>query len=355
MLEAFGSADDHQAAVVDREGAPWLRYAVPLVTEESCLECHTGLAESVGEVQGVFSLTMSYAPFAHAADDLVLEARLRLGALGVLVLAAVLLLGGALLSTQARLLASTQELERINEALAEQNVARTRFLATMSHELRTPLNSVIGFSGILSMGMAGELAPEQRKQVGIINSAGKQLLALINDVLDLSKVEAGRIVLVAEEFAAAAVLDGVVDIARPLAEERGLELRVSTRGAEGTLYSDRRRIEQVLINLVANAIKHTESGHVSLSVVPGVDEVDFVIEDTGIGINADSIDSIFEEYHQVSPDVKQPKGQGLGLMISRKLADLLGGEILVTSDPGCGSVFTFRVARNLPELPRNTE
>ena len=338
-------------AIVDVDGAPVLRYAIPLAHEESCAGCHVDSITTVGEVRGTLSLTMAYAPFADAADDLVRRSYLRILALGALAFALVGLLGSMLVRTEARLRDANESLAEANAELERQSAAKTRFLGTMSHELRTPLNSIIGFSGILSMGMAGDLSPEQRKQVGIINSAGKQLVALINDILDLSKIEAGRIVLVAEEFAAAAVLDGVVDIVRPLAEERGLELRVSTAGAEGTLYSDRRRIEQVLINLVANAIKHTDSGYVAISVVPGVDEVTFVVEDTGVGLSAIEVEGIFEEFPQVAADARQTRGAGIGLMISRTLARLLGGELTVESEPGCGSVFTFRVPRRLPEAP----
>lgn len=350
-LESFDSADDHRYEVVERKGEPVFRYIAPLIADESCLGCHDGPGDQVGNVRGALSLTMPYAPFVRAGEDVIGAVWLRLGAFSALAVGLILGLGGILLATESRLRAANETLERANAVLEDQNAARTQFLATMSHELRTPLNSIIGFSGILTMGMAGGLSAEQRKQIGIINSAGKRLLVLINDILDLSKVEAGRIVLVAEEFAAAAVLDGVVDIVRPLTEEHGLELRVSTLGAEGTLYSDRRRIEQVLVNLVANAVKHTDSGYISLEVASRADDVEFVIEDTGIGIDAQNIESFFNEYHQVTPDTRHPKSHGLGLMISHKLAGLLGGEITIRSKPGCGSIFTFRVLRRLPDLP----
>ncbi len=353
-LERFAASPDEPEpahAIVDRDGVPMLRYAVALAHEESCRQCHVDDVTAVGDVRGALSLTMAYEPFAATADDLTRRSWLRILALGALAFALVGILGSMLVRSEARLRAANASLEEANAELARQSEAKTQFLGTMSHELRTPLNSIIGFSGILSMGMAGDLTPEQRKQVGIINSAGKQLVALINDILDLSKIEAGRIVLVAEEFAAATVLDGVVDIVRPLAEERGLELRVSSAGAEGTLYSDRRRIEQVLINLMANSIKHTDSGYVAISVIPGVDVVTFVVEDTGVGLSAAEIEGIFKEFPAVAMDSRQTRAVGIGLMISRTLADLLGGELMVESEPGCGSVFTFRVPRRLPEAP----
>ncbi|MBS3956010.1 MAG: DUF3365 domain-containing protein [Clostridiales bacterium] len=350
-IESAASTDDERHLLTERDGAEVLRFARPLAVEAACVNCHDEWAGAVGSIRGALSVTMPYGPFAVSASELIRRSWIQIGLLGLLATGMTVALGGMALVAERRLRASNHALERAVDVLEEQSAAKTQLLATVSHELRTPLNSIIGFSGILSMGLAGTLTPEQRTQVGIINSESKHLLALINDILDLSKFEAGRIVLVAEEFDANEVLDSVAGIVRPLAEERGLALRVAPAAGEAVLYSDRRRVEQVLINVAANAVKYTDSGFVALAVVTGEHGVDFVVEDTGAGITPGEADALFAHAHRLDGGLPRLKGQGLGLMISRTLAGLLGGEISVRSSPGCGSIVTFRVAHRLPHPP----
>jgi len=255
-----------------------------------------------------------------------------------------------------------RELEQLNETLelkvaertAELAEARDRaesadrlksaFLATMSHELRTPLNSIIGFTGLLLRGLAGPLNPEQHKQLEMVRGSARHLLALINDVLDISKIEAGQLEVHAEPFDLLESVNRVAASVRPLAEQKGLDLRVETPAVLGPLHSDQRRVEQVMLNLLQNAIKFTEHGHVSLVVErtgePG--QVRIRVADTGIGISSEHLPSLFQPFRQIdSGTTRQHDGTGLGLAICRRLAHLLGGRIEVNSEPDVGSEFTL--------------
>jgi PAS domain S-box-containing protein len=237
-------------------------------------------------------------------------------------------------------------------ALAQAKAAdrtKSAFLATMSHELRTPLNSIIGFSGIMLQGLAGELNPEQSKQLGMVRGSARHLLALINDVLDISKIEAGELEVHFKAFDIKASIERVVASITPMAEKKGLALSVDLKNLPDTFVSDQRRVEQMLLNLLSNAVKFTEKGSVRLSAeissrVAGHDGpvLHIQVADTGIGIRAEHIPKLFQAFRQVDTGIsRQHEGTGLGLAISRRLADRLGGEIKVESEFGRGSVFTL--------------
>jgi signal transduction histidine kinase len=244
-----------------------------------------------------------------------------------------------------------QELEdRVRERTAELAVAKeaaeaadrikSAFLATMSHELRTPLNSIIGFTGILMQELPGPLNAEQKKQMGMVSGSAEHLLALINDVLDISKIEAGQMKIAAEPFDPAEALRNAVRTARPLAEKKGLALEEAYAG-EARLTGDRRRFEQVALNLLSNAIKFTEKGSVRASCSAGDGDVAVRVEDTGIGIRPGDMDKIFKPFRQIDTGTsRQYEGTGLGLSICKKLAELMGGAITVESEYGRGSAFT---------------
>lgn len=247
----------------------------------------------------------------------------------------------------------TVELRLANDALTQATEAKDTFLASMSHELRTPLNSIIGFSGIMLQGLAGPLNEEQQKQLGMVNSAGHHLLALINDVLDLVKIEAGQTAPKSESVRVSDVLESVRGIMAPLADERGVELTTSG-GERVTLVTDRRRLEQILLNLVSNAIKFTPEGSITVLASSDSGVVRFEVTDTGVGIPEDAIESIFNEFTQIDrSDRARPEGTGLGLAISRRLATLLGGRISASSHVGSGSAFVLEVpfTNRMPESP----
>ncbi|WP_434610908.1 response regulator [Pseudomonas sp. R1-7] len=274
--------------------------------------------------------------------------------------------------SQAHLEAQQQELEQTNEQLAEQRDAmdqknselnlaqiqlqeraeelqrsskyKSEFLANMSHELRTPLNSSLILSKLLAENPHNNLSDEQVKFAESIYSAGNDLLNLINDILDISKVEAGKLEVRPENTSVARLVDGLQDVFKPLTAEKGLAFEVQLLpDAPSMLYTDRQRLEQILKNLLSNAVKFTEHGSVELSVTgqPG-SGIAFMVRDSGIGIAADQQQSIFEAFRQADGTTnRRYGGTGLGLSISRDLATLLGGSISVSSEPGQGSVFTL--------------
>lgn len=240
---------------------------------------------------------------------------------------------------------SGRELERLNAELARSDEAKSDFLASMSHELRTPLNSVIGFSDIMRSGLAGELNEEQQRQMEMINSSGKHLLLLINDVLDLSKVEAGRMDVEMGRFDLAAEVLEVLETVRPQADARALDLLATGADHPLRIVSDARMVRQILLNLLSNAIKFTERGSVNVGVAERDGSIEIAVADTGPGIAADDQKRIFDAFTQVRVHDHRPDGTGLGLAVSASLATLIGGELTVLSQPGEGSTFTLVIPK----------
>jgi signal transduction histidine kinase/HAMP domain-containing protein len=237
----------------------------------------------------------------------------------------------------------TQELQRANRQLEEASRHKSEFLASMSHELRTPLNAIIGFSEALKERMFGELSEKQAEYIEDIHSSGHHLLSLINDILDLSKVEAGHIVLDYGTFSLPAALEHALSFVRERATRRGLSLALSVEEAVGPIVGDERRIKQVILNLLSNAINFTpEGGTIEIGAVRRTDGVEVSVRDTGIGIPQKYHDSIFEEFRQAHGSSEETtEGTGLGLTLAKRLVELHGGKIWVESEVGKGSTFTF--------------
>lgn len=250
------------------------------------------------------------------------------------------------------------ELERrVEERTSELAVARdhaeqadrikSAFLATMSHELRTPLNSIIGFTGLLLKGLAGELNNEQTKQLRMVKESGQHLLDLINDVLDISKIEAGQIEIANAPFDLPESIQKVIHTVTPLADKKQLPLITHIAQDVGRISSDRRRIEQILLNLLSNAIKFTEQGEVTLTakMASGTPNephsaLRISVADTGIGIKRTDMDKLFQPFRQLDTGLtRQHEGTGLGLAICKRLIERLGGTITVESELGKGSTF----------------
>jgi signal transduction histidine kinase len=227
-------------------------------------------------------------------------------------------------------------------AAAEQaNRTKSRFLATMSHEFRTPLNSVIGFANVLLKRASSRLEEEEREYLRRIRSNGESLLLLVNDILDLSKVEAGRVEIHKTDVALDRLLDEVVEQLDVQARAKELRLVRAPGGPWPPIRTDEQRLRQILINLVGNAIKFTEKGSVTLRVhAEGSRPTRIDVEDTGIGISAEDRQKIFDAFHQVDASASRTyQGTGLGLAISRSLSELLGYRVTFESTPGRGTVF----------------
>jgi signal transduction histidine kinase len=237
--------------------------------------------------------------------------------------------------------AMSDELQRVQGELELASEHKSQFLANMSHELRTPLNAIIGFSDVLHQEMFGELNERQLAYVDDIRAAGKHQLSLINEILDLAKIEAGKMELELSQVAIPEVLRAAVSMQSERASRSGIELSFKTEPEEITVAADERRVRQIVFNLLSNAVKFTpEDGRIDLSARLDDGNVEIAVADTGPGISAEDLDTIFEEFAQTG-EGKQAEGTGLGLPLSRKLVELHGGRLWAESQTGHGSTFRF--------------
>ena len=236
-----------------------------------------------------------------------------------------------------------REIEDKSRQLEAANRHKSEFLANMSHELRTPLNAIIGFSEVLGERLFGELNEKQNEYIDDILSSGRHLLSLINDILDLSKIEAGRMELEVKKFDLPLALENALILVRERATRHGIKLERVIDDRLGDFVGDERKIKQILLNLLSNAVKFTpEGGQISLKAVLGDSSVVISVTDTGIGIAPEDQETIFEEFRQVGTHYAQKReGTGLGLTLTRKFVEMHGGKIWVESELGKGSTLTF--------------
>jgi signal transduction histidine kinase len=236
-----------------------------------------------------------------------------------------------------------RELGGLYQQLEAASRHKSEFLANMSHELRTPLNAIIGFSEVLHERMFGELNEKQAEYIQDIVASGRHLLSLINDILDLSKIEAGRMELDLGTFSLPVALDTALTLVRERATRRGITLDLTMDERLGDVLADERKVKQILLNLLSNAVKFTpDGGRISLNAALADGSVEVSVSDTGIGIAPEDQDAVFEEFRQVGGDyTRKREGTGLGLTLTRKFVEMHGGKIWVKSDLGQGSTFTF--------------
>lgn len=244
---------------------------------------------------------------------------------------------------------SEREVERARDVAIEADRQKSIFLSRMSHELRTPLNAIIGFSEVLQDGVFGGLNDKQAEYVGDIHSSGTHLLSLINDVLDLTKIESGDVALQVSDFELSRTVDNAVVLMRERATRQGVTIETDIEPSIGWVLADQRKFKQVLINLLTNAVKFTEAGGFVALRARRVDEgLEVSVRDTGIGISEEDQARIFEDYRQARNEVAtSQEGTGLGLALCKTLVEAHGGEIRVTSEVGVGSTFVFTI----PDTP----
>jgi len=237
-----------------------------------------------------------------------------------------------------------REIEQKSRQLEAASRHKSEFLANMSHELRTPLNAVIGFSEVLIDRMFGDVNEKQDEYLKDIHTSGQHLLSLINDILDLSKIEAGKMELEVTDFDLSMAIENALTLVRERATRRGMALHMTVDERLGQVLGDERKIRQVILNLLSNAIKFTpEGGKIDVHAVAKDGMVEVSVTDTGVGIAPEDQEAVFEEFRQVGTADKKVEGTGLGLALSRKFIALHGGKIWVKSQVGEGSTFTFTV------------
>ncbi len=248
--------------------------------------------------------------------------------------------------TEKELRRHRQHLKEANIRLKEFDRLKSMFIATMSHELRTPLNSIIGFTTIILQGMVGKITDEQRKQLLIVKNSSHHLLELINDVIDVSKIEADQIALVIEQFDLFDLMQEIKDSFTAASEEEGIKM--SLRITDGLIIKgDKRRTKQVIMNLVSNAIKFTDRGKIAIAAAKKDNSMELSVSDTGIGIKKEDMKLLFEPFSRIRVNGRlSVEGTGLGLYLSKKIADHLHGQLKAESTYEKGSKFTLTLPLN---------
>ena len=245
------------------------------------------------------------------------------------------------------------ELGRLYGEIEAANQHKSEFLASMSHELRTPLNAIIGFSEVLLERLFGEMNEKQAEYLKDIHASGKHLLTLINDILDLSKIEAGRMELEKSSFDLSTAVSDALTLVRERAQRHGVVLEQDVDPAIGAIIADERKVKQILLNLLSNAVKFTpDGGRIEVTARPDGPNALVAVRDTGIGIAPVDQAAVFEEFRQVGGDyARRHEGTGLGLALTRKFVELHGGRIWLESEPGKGSTFTFTIPLRPADTP----
>jgi signal transduction histidine kinase len=241
----------------------------------------------------------------------------------------------------------TDALEEANAHLQEVNHHKSVFLANMSHELRTPLNSIIGYTKLMYDGLEGDINEEQKQDLLAVYNNGRNLLELINGLLDLSKIEAGKMIMAYEVFPVSALINEIITTIEPLTKEKGLTLKYNVAPVVNNIYADRAKVRQVLLNILGNSVKFTSKGGIELDITADEDNYIFSVTDTGIGIEKENLEVIFDSFVQVGPaQIAGYAGTGLGLAVCKQFVEMQGGRIWAESELGKGSRFIFTLPKN---------
>lgn len=357
-LEEFERGPIEVSSVEKIEGKEFMRLMRPLITERGCLKCHAAQGYEEGDIRGGISVGIPMESLWAIAGTQTLIMSVAHGLLWMVGMGGIGLwtLGIRRRESERRRAEQAirkydRELVQANAQLQELDRLKSMFIASMNHELRTPLNSIIGFTGIILQGMSGEVTAEQRKQLTMVKTSAAHLLALINDVIDVSKIEAGKVELDIEQFDLAALVQEVKKSFETTADEQGLKITLEVP-ERLTVKSDERRTKQVIINFVSNAIKFTDEGMIDIKLAKRDDEAEVSVADTGIGIKKEDINKLFQAFGRITTENRLAEGSGLGLYLSKKIADLLGGEIKAESEFARGSVFTFILPLKYQELKK---
>jgi signal transduction histidine kinase len=357
-LKKFEQGAQEIFEFTDMDGKPYFRMMSPMITEKECLKCHGNQGYKVGDVRGGVSVSVPMAPYLANQKRQTIVYAISFAILWVLGFTGINLVSRGLRrrivenakELEAKVSERTQELKEANMELAVASSHKSEFLANMSHELRTPLNAILGYTELIVDKVYGDVSEKIQAVLERLEQNGRHLLGLINDVLDLSKVEAGQLTLSLNDYSMKEVVQTVFTAVESLAAEKNLELKEMVSPDLTPGKGDEQRIVQVLLNLVGNAIKFSEEGEVRVEVTVSNDTFLISVSDTGIGLSEADQKRIFEEFQQVdSSNIRKKGGTGLGLSIAKKIVEMHGGRIWVESTLEKGSTFRFTLPVRVEE------
>lgn len=354
-----------------KNGEKYLRLMRPLMAEKSCLKCHDFQGYKEGDVRGGVGVMVKATPYQQEFQKnrfslIVSHSIIYIVGFLLIIFAGINLdryinrLEEEQLKVQeandildVKVKERTCDLELANIQLRELDKLKSMFVASMSHELRTPLNSIIGFTGVLLQGMTGELNDKQKEQLRRVKKAGEHLLSLISDVIDISKIEAGRVEAVLDSFLLSEIIADAKDEIEVVAKPKNLDIIVEMR-QDIKLHTDKRRLYQCLLNYLSNAVKFTEkSGNIIIRVEELKEKVAISVIDNGIGISKEDQSKLFEAFERLDTHLRvKVGGTGLGLYLTRKITeDLLEGTVWVESEEGMSSTFGLSIPKVIEEKP----